>query len=283
MLEDLLKKQSKLFCTTEEIDNITDEELQNFKKNVLVVLPAGGRGTRLQNVTMGDINKVMIRPSDKTLIEMCIEMYSKAGLKNFLVLIAFKGEKLKEYLGDGKDFGVNISYSKEPGLLGTGGAILNALLNDAFDKKKTIIVHNSDDIIYGFKGSFPDQILKAHLSGLKNGCIATAVCAPGMNHQFSAMLIENNVVTDFTMYPFIYLPTHIGISILDPKIYPYFEKMINEEGIPRFSFEETIMPGLSKEKKLYSTLIPNENWFIVNDLKGLEKLKEAMGIKDEND
>src|SRR6185295_11710242 len=44
------------------------------------------------------------------------------------------GEQIQDYFGDGSAVGMRIRYSREPGPLGTGGALRNAsdLLADAF-------------------------------------------------------------------------------------------------------------------------------------------------------
>jgi len=42
------------------------------------------------------------------------------------MLVAYLGEKIEEYFGDGGELQLNISYSYEPTPLGTGGALKNA-------------------------------------------------------------------------------------------------------------------------------------------------------------
>ena len=55
-----------------------------------------------------------------------LELLTHAGIGRALLLVAYLGDQIQQYFGDGDKFGCSISYSFEPSPLGTGGALKNA-------------------------------------------------------------------------------------------------------------------------------------------------------------
>ncbi len=87
-----------------------------------VVIMAGGKGTRIASVR-SDIPKPMIPVLGKPILEWQIECLKKCGLTDITIGIGHLGQFIREYFGDGKKFGVNISYFEEKEPLGTAGAL----------------------------------------------------------------------------------------------------------------------------------------------------------------
>jgi HAD superfamily hydrolase (TIGR01484 family) len=92
------------------------------------IILAGGLGTRLRPLT-DNTPKPLLPMKGKPIIQHTIEQLRDHGIKNIILSIGFKAEKIKEYFGDGKQLGVNISYSIEEEPLGTGGAIKKSCNN----------------------------------------------------------------------------------------------------------------------------------------------------------
>ena len=67
------------------------------------------------------------------------------GISEIIFCIGYKAEKVVEFFGDGRNLGIDISYSVEKQLMGTGGAIRNAahLIN-----YEDVIVLNGDSFCY---------------------------------------------------------------------------------------------------------------------------------------
>jgi mannose-1-phosphate guanylyltransferase/phosphomannomutase len=67
-------------------------------------------------------------------MEYTIELLAKHGIKDVVVLLYHQPHIIKNYFGDGKKFGVNISYVEAPENYGTAGAVKYAAkgLNDPF-------------------------------------------------------------------------------------------------------------------------------------------------------
>jgi mannose-1-phosphate guanylyltransferase/phosphomannomutase len=83
---------------------------------------AAGLGTRLRSLGL-DVPKVMVPIGGKPLLEHHLELFKRQGIREFIVNLHYLPEKITSYFGDGSKFGVSITYSHEPELLGTAGAV----------------------------------------------------------------------------------------------------------------------------------------------------------------
>lgn len=99
-----------------------------------VAILAGGLATRLRPLT-AEIPKSLIQIQGKPFLEYQLDFLKKGGVEDIVLCVGYLGEQIERYFGNGKEFGVNISYSYEgKNLLGTAGALKNAqnLLEDTF-------------------------------------------------------------------------------------------------------------------------------------------------------
>ena len=83
---------------------------------------AGGKGTRIASVK-SDVPKPMIEICGKPILEYQIENLKRYGLTDITLVIGYLGHVIKDYFGDGSQFGVKISYFIEDHPLGTAGAL----------------------------------------------------------------------------------------------------------------------------------------------------------------
>ncbi len=98
------------------------------------VLLAGGLGTRLKSVVK-DRPKPMALIEGKPFLGYVVRELSRHKIDEIVFAVGYKGSMVEEYFGDGRAFGVKVSYAYEEELLGTAGAIKNAgklLTEDAF-------------------------------------------------------------------------------------------------------------------------------------------------------
>ncbi len=92
-------------------------------KNYTAVIQAGGKGTRMRELTGDQIPKPMLMLNGKPMIQWQIENIARYGIREFVIIIGYLGEKITEYFGDGTGLGVRISYIKEEEPLGSAGAL----------------------------------------------------------------------------------------------------------------------------------------------------------------
>ncbi|MGA2220659.1 MAG: nucleotidyltransferase family protein [Verrucomicrobiia bacterium] len=92
---------------------------------------AAGLGTRLRSLGL-DVPKVMVPIGGKPVLQHHIELFREQGISELIINLHYMPEKITSYFGDGSKFGVAITYSLEPKLLGTAGAVkkMEHLLRD---------------------------------------------------------------------------------------------------------------------------------------------------------
>jgi len=92
-----------------------------------VVILAGGLATRLRPLTE-KIPKSLVKVAGRPFLEHQIALLRKNDVTEIYLCVGFLGEMIEDLFGDGKRFGVQISFSYDgPKLLGTGGAIKKLL------------------------------------------------------------------------------------------------------------------------------------------------------------
>jgi MurNAc alpha-1-phosphate uridylyltransferase len=88
---------------------------------------AAGRGERMRPLT-DMVPKPLLTVHGQPLIERHVMNLARAGFERVVINLAWLGEKIRDYLGDGARYGVSILYSEEkPAALDTGGGIFRAL------------------------------------------------------------------------------------------------------------------------------------------------------------
>ena len=87
-----------------------------------VVIMAGGKGTRIQDIT-SDIPKPMIPINGVPVLEREIASLRNQGFTDLIITVSYLGSIIMDYFGDGSKFGVNIEYYNEKTPLGNAGAL----------------------------------------------------------------------------------------------------------------------------------------------------------------
>lgn len=87
-----------------------------------VFLMAGGFGTRLRPLTQ-NCPKPLLKIGPRPLLESILLSFVEHGFDTFYISIHYLGDQVKEYFGDGRKWGVSITYVEETSPLGTAGAL----------------------------------------------------------------------------------------------------------------------------------------------------------------
>ena len=102
----------------EDIEDI----IRPVSKTNRVVLMVGGLGTRLRPLTQ-DTPKPMLKVGNKPILQTIVEKFAEYGFVNITMCVNFNASIIRDYFGDGKEFGVNIDYVLEQKRMGTAGAL----------------------------------------------------------------------------------------------------------------------------------------------------------------
>lgn len=108
------------------------------------VILAAGEGKRMHPLTYTR-PKVMLPLGNKPLLEWNIQNAKKAGVKDFLIIVGYKSNMVREYFEEGKKWGVHITYLNQGKPMGTAHAL--SLLSNLVDDFLVL----SGDTIFGKK------------------------------------------------------------------------------------------------------------------------------------
>jgi mannose-1-phosphate guanylyltransferase len=94
---------------------------------------AAGLGTRLRPITYG-VPKPMVPVVNRPVMEHIVRLLARHGFTETIANLHWFPATIESHFGDGSDFGVELSYSREEQLLGTSGGVRKAagFLGDSF-------------------------------------------------------------------------------------------------------------------------------------------------------
>lgn len=273
-LDKILNNLSQNLYTPFSNAEVSAGELPSFIADTICVLPCGGESKRMAGLT--DKHKTALSlPGGETLISRTVRSYNAAGIHKFLLLVGVGANSVIESTRDLREEGIEISYCPDPEKpVGRGGAILNAILQGYIKPEQNTIVHNADDQIVGYPGSFLNDICEAHIAHRKAGGLVTAIIARATPYAYTAFRIQHGMVTDITPAPMIPVPAHAGVTVMSPDVYSLFTKLFNLT--EKKDFEGYLFPILAREKKLFAFGIPGNCWYPVNNPKEYESLVKAL-------
>ena len=279
MHEELARLGTAL-CRSGPLPPGADEEVLSTAAECVVAIPAGGFGYRMRaaNPAEGEVNQkaLLPLPNGETLIGRLVRQYAEAGFRRFVALVNYEGQQVERHLGDGSRWGVEIRFSYDPDPAGSGrtGAMVHAMNAGAMPADAVTVVHNGDCHIMHYHGTFPHDLLRAHLHSVRTRqAIATLAAVDGSPYPYTGMSIDGGLVTGIEMYPFIPVPTHTGITVLTPEALSSLR-----ENAPKSkqNFERDMFPRWAAERRLAAMVIGHEQWIAVDDRKAYRIFSQAV-------
>ncbi|MBI2617619.1 nucleotidyltransferase family protein [Candidatus Gottesmanbacteria bacterium] len=221
------------------------------------VILAGGKGLNMRPFTF-EMPKGLFPVAGKPILEHIVDLLRNHSIVDIIFSIGHLGEKIREYFGDGKKFGVKITYVLEEKEMGTGGALLLA--------KK----HIHSDTFLALHGDILTDINLSDLVAFHNeqDSVATlALTSVVDTSNFGEVVLHGTKITQFREKPQKGKQTsqlvNSGLYVLRKSIF---------EHIPHgtVSHLEDIFPTLAQEGKLTGFLFAGK-WIDIGTPKSYEQ------------
>lgn len=190
------------------------------------VIMAGGKGTRLLPLTR-EIPKPMIKLIDKPVLEYTLELLKRHGISDVAITLGHLPEIIIDYFGDGKDFGMNLTYYIEDAPLGTAGGVKNALnsLSDDFlvisgdcyteiDLTKAAVFHHAKNSIFTL-------IAQPHPNPVGLGVLETDI-----DHKVTAFIEKPEVIKPSLINTGIYIINKKAMRLVPDGFYDFGKQLI---------------------------------------------------------
>lgn len=238
--------------------------INQIKKAIVLV---GGEGTRLRPFTY-ELPKALLPIHGKPMVQHVLDLLKSHGVREIILAIGYKGDKIKEYYGDGSKFGLKINYVEEKTPLGTAGPLRLAkkFLTETFF------------IVWGDILSEIDLTDFMHFHKNSEALATVALIGVQDPTRFGIAAMKGSKIIEFVEKPSREdAPSNLansGMAIMEPEI---IDKYVAKSG--KSMVEYDIYPKLAKEGKLYGYPFQGQ-WFDTGTHEAYEKaIKEWKGGK----
>lgn len=202
---------------------------------VHAMILAAGLGTRMRPLTL-TTPKPLIEVAGRPLIDFALATLAAAGIRHVVINLHHLGDQIRSYLSHGRDRGLQIDYSVEPVIQGSGGGIRDArrLLGTG-----TFITLNADTLIgidlrpflreHRQRGAAATLILRKDAEMERFGTIGI-----GPDGRLKRFLAHMAPAAADGGDPYMFT----GVQILEPRVFQYMDPS------GPFSITETTYPRM---------------------------------------
>lgn len=229
-LKDLNIRFVPVLNAARELVDVIDNQFLKSVVPLSALLMAGGKGERLRPLTL-TTPKPLLKVGDKPIIQYNIELLSSFGIKEIFISVNYLGDQIREFLGDGSRFNVNIQYIGEEFPMGTIGPAkkIEYLSNDHLLLMNSDLLTNID--IESFFDSFTEQ----------NADLAVASIPYPVNIPYAVLeLDEDKRVTSFKEKPKYVFYSNGGIYIFKKEL---IEHIPENERYDATEFMDKLLEG----------------------------------------
>ena len=213
---------------------------------------AAGRGERLWPLTE-ETPKPLLPLANKSVLERTLEALAGAGVRQIILVVGFRKEKIRDRLGNGKSFGSELKYVNQKTAKGTADA-LGTCSNELKNEDRFLVLYGDDYYESGVPRTF---LAKAGQSkGVAIGTANVQDASP-----FGKVQSKSGLVTGIQEKTSKAEPGQVnaGIYLMDQSIFPAIAKTkrsIREE----LELTDAVRILIREGKQVHAQLLGPRKW-----------------------
>jgi choline kinase len=230
------------------------------------VILAAGNGSRLRPLTY-EIPKPLVPMGGVPLIERIILSAREAGIKEFLVVLGYLGDRLKEELGDGKRHGVRIEYVE----------------NGEWEKANGVSVYKAGQVLKeNFILLMGDHIFDPRtLSVFKDFKVSARECALCVDYNTGRIFdiddatkveVDDGKIRSIGKELTDYNAIDTGMFLCSPYLFEVLEENIKKG---RYSLSESIQT-LANQDLMKACDVKGSTWFDLDTKEDMERAESLL-------
>lgn len=245
------------------------------------IILAAGMGKRLGELTKGN-TKCMVKVNGTPLIDRVMNQLSHQPLSKVVIVIGYKGQELKEYLGTEYN-GMSIEYIENPIYYKTNNIFSLSLAKHKMQEDDTILLES--DLI------FEDSMLSMVIQDVNPNVALVAKYETWMDGTMVRIDEDNNIVNFVPKAAFRYADVDKYYKTVN--IYKFSKEFSKTKYVPFLDayskavgnneYYENVLRIISflNSKDLKALPIANEKWYEIDDKQDLD-IAEALFAEEED-
>jgi mannose-1-phosphate guanylyltransferase len=239
------------------------------ESRVAAAVLCGGRGERLRPLTdFFQKTMVPVGPSKRPLLEYIVHLLSFHGVADIALLTGYRTSEIREYFGDGSNFGVRIRYSEDrkDGPKGSLNAVANALNGGVLDGHELLLIY------YGDVLSDLDitELVRFHLN---QSADATLVLANGYPLPVGIVDVKRNRITAVREKPTLELNVMTGCMLVGRKAMNLMKKVAS---VQKTDLMTHFVPELLARRHNVAAYYLKGRWYDVGTVTSFENLNQEL-------
>ena len=246
------------------------------------IILAAGMGRRLGDYTK-DNTKCMVPVNGVKLIDRLLGQLSKQSLNRVIIVVGYKGQELRDYIGNRYDGQLNIEYAENPVYDKTNNIYSLALVKDKLQEDDTLLIESdlilSDNMIpMLIHNTYPNLALVAKYETWMDGTMVKLDDDQNIVNFISKDAFDYNEVDSYYKTVNIYKLSRL---FSQQKYVPFLDAYTKAVGNNEYYENVLRIISLLNNHDIKALPIGNEKWYEIDDKQDLD-IAEALFADEEN-
>ena len=240
------------------------------------VILSAGLGSRFGSYTKKE-HKLLLRINDRPIIDYTLRSFQMAGIAEVVLVVGFMADRIRDWVGHGSRYGLNIQYTFNPDY--KSGNALSLRQAKAFTSDEDFILSMGDHMI--------SSQLIANVMGSHHDYQSSVLGVdfdPSLRHaqDVTRVMVEaKERISSIGKHIEKWNGTDSGVFRLNPKIFEIVDKWIGLDKSERFELGDVFAYMISQGGILKSCDISDCYWHDVDTLEDLQTLQTRFVHPDE--